>query len=247
MVQMREEIDNDYTSSGIPDSKKYQPEQALSIENFNKLDSTKDEHILAFDDTNPSLRIFAKVSRKFAKRHLVLKNNIKVLRKFAPEIVGAKPTVARGQKCGSINDDYAIIGTKHETGARTDNSGNYIEPFVDNEMDVLSQILTRTQLNAIGQQALAFSIGRNYHYRCHVDDDMYYTRLAVIAPSGVPPDEVIYYFVFPTYHIKVPLRSGDTLLFNPLVFHSCSNPQYEGCYIMSAYVSRKTVLRSNPL
>eukprot|EP00536_Pseudo-nitzschia_multiseries_P013982 jgi/Psemu1/310451/fgenesh1_kg.639_\ len=39
-----------------------------------------------------------------------------------------------------------------------------VESFVENEMDVLSQILTRTQLNAIGQQALAISIGRNYHY-----------------------------------------------------------------------------------
>eukprot|EP00536_Pseudo-nitzschia_multiseries_P002854 jgi/Psemu1/301589/fgenesh1_kg.39_\ len=38
-----------------------------------------------------------------------------------------------------------------------------IEPFVEDEMDVLSQILTPTQLNAIGKQALAFSIGRNYH------------------------------------------------------------------------------------
>eukprot|EP00536_Pseudo-nitzschia_multiseries_P019169 jgi/Psemu1/316766/fgenesh1_kg.4027_\ len=38
-----------------------------------------------------------------------------------------------------------------------------IEPFVEDEMDVLSQILTRTHLNAIGKQALAFLIGRNYH------------------------------------------------------------------------------------
>eukprot|EP00536_Pseudo-nitzschia_multiseries_P004986 jgi/Psemu1/303037/fgenesh1_kg.89_\ len=38
-----------------------------------------------------------------------------------------------------------------------------IEPFVEDEMDVLSQILTCTQLNAIRKQALAFSIGRNYH------------------------------------------------------------------------------------
>eukprot|EP00536_Pseudo-nitzschia_multiseries_P008037 jgi/Psemu1/305415/fgenesh1_kg.197_\ len=38
-----------------------------------------------------------------------------------------------------------------------------IKPFVEDEMDVLSQILTRTQLNAIGKRALAFSIGRNYH------------------------------------------------------------------------------------
>ena len=257
--------------------KKYQPEQALSIENYNTLDSTKDEHILAFDPYEPSLRIFAKVSRHFAERHLASKNNIELLRQFAPAIVGAKPTVGRGVKRGSINDDYAIIGIRPE---RLDsNIGEYVfkshvdpsikleleettveivkhmhhslidvEPFVAEEMDVLSQILSRTKLNAIGQQALAFSIGRNYHSRCHVDDDMHYTRLTVIAPAEVSADEVIYYFVFPTYGVKVPLRSGDTLLFNPLVLHSCSNPKFEGCYIMSAYVSRKTVLRAtNPL
>eukprot|EP00536_Pseudo-nitzschia_multiseries_P019168 jgi/Psemu1/316765/fgenesh1_kg.4027_\ len=77
----------------IGGKKKYQPEQALSIENFDTLDSTKDEHIVAFDDTNPSLRILAKVSRKFAKRHLATKNNIKLLRKFAPEINRQLPEV----------------------------------------------------------------------------------------------------------------------------------------------------------
>eukprot|EP00536_Pseudo-nitzschia_multiseries_P014701 jgi/Psemu1/39830/gm1.39830_g len=163
----------------IGGKKKYQPEQALSIENFDTLDSTKDEHIVAFDDTNPSLCIFAKVSRKFAKRHMTSKNNIKVLRKFAPEIVGAKPTVPRGHKCGSINDDYAIIGIRPER--LSSNNGVYVfkshvkpnmkleleettvgivkhmhhsltdvEPFVGDEMDVLSQILSRMQLNAIG-------------------------------------------------------------------------------------------------
>ena len=269
-------METNWWGGKIGGKKKYEPELALSINNFETLDSTKDEHILAFDDYKPSLRIFAKVSRGLAERHLASKNNINLLREFAPAIVGAKPTVGRGVKRGSINDDYAIIGIRPE---RLDsNIGEYVfkshvdpsikleleettveivkhmhhslidvEPFVAEEMDVLSQILSRTKLNAIGQQALAFSIGRNYHSRCHVDDDMYYTRLTVIAPAEVSADEVIYYFVFPTYGVKVPLRSGDTLLFNPLVLHSCSNPKFEGCYIMSAYVSRKTVLRANPL
>lgn len=206
--------------------KKYRPEQALSIGNFNTLDSTEDKPILAFDDSEPSLRIFAKVSRNFALRHLASKHNIKLLRQFAPAIVGAKPTIGRGVKRGSINDDYAIIGIRPE---RLDsNIGEYVfkshvdpsikleleettveivkhmhhslidvEPFVAKEMDVLSQILSRTKLNAIGQQALAFSIGRNYHSRCHVDDDMYYTRLTVIAPAEVSADEVIYFLSSP--------------------------------------------------
>eukprot|EP00536_Pseudo-nitzschia_multiseries_P013281 jgi/Psemu1/309812/fgenesh1_kg.557_\ len=120
--------------------------------------------------------------------------------------------------------------------------------FVNLETTVMNEVVNRTTLNAIGHHATAFSIGKDYHSKCHTDANMFYTRLTVIAPKHVSDEEVIYYFVFPTYGVKVPLRSGDTLLFNPLVLHSCSNPKYEGCYIMSAYVSRKTVLRaSNPL
>eukprot|EP00536_Pseudo-nitzschia_multiseries_P019199 jgi/Psemu1/59443/gm1.59443_g len=119
--------------------------------------------------------------------------------------------------------------------------------FVNLETTVMNEVVNCTTLNAIGHHATAFAIGKDYHSKCHTDADMFYTRLTVIAPKHVSDEEVIYYFGFPTYGVKVPLRSGDTLLFNPLVLHCCSNPKYEGCYIMSAYVSRKTVLRANPL
>ena len=111
----------------------------------------------------------------------------------------------------------------------------------------MEETVRRTTMNAIGHHATAFSIGRDYHSRSHVDVDMYYTLATVVSPDGISPDEVIYYFVFPTYGIKIPLRSGDSLLFNPIILHSCSNPKYEGCYIMSAYVSTKTVLTSTYL
>eukprot|EP00536_Pseudo-nitzschia_multiseries_P001273 jgi/Psemu1/2900/gm1.2900_g len=91
---------------------KYQSAQGLSIDNFETLDSTKDEHILAFDNYKPSLRIFAKVSRNFAERHLASNNNIKVL------------TVARGQKRASINNTYAIIGIRPER--LSSNNGVYV-------------------------------------------------------------------------------------------------------------------------
>eukprot|EP00536_Pseudo-nitzschia_multiseries_P009986 jgi/Psemu1/24711/gm1.24711_g len=80
---------------GIVGEKKYPLAEALSIDNFETADSTDDQHILAFDDSEPSLRIFAKVSE---------------ILNFAPEIVQAKAEVVRGKKCGSINDGYVIIG-----------------------------------------------------------------------------------------------------------------------------------------
>ena len=38
--------------------------------------------------------------------------NIKLLRRFPPTIVKAKPKVVRGKKCDGFNSDYAIIGER---------------------------------------------------------------------------------------------------------------------------------------
>ena len=111
----------------------------------------------------------------------------------------------------------------------------------------MKQVVDTTTLNAIGNQAISFSIGVNYHSRCHIDNDMYYTLATVIAPKDVSAEEVVYFFLFPTDQFRIPLRSGGLFLFNPSLYHLCSNPKHDDCYIMLAYVSRKTVLRSNPL
>ena len=120
-------------------------------------------------------------------------------------------------------------------------------PFIHRELSIMKQTVKRTTLNAIGYHATVFSIGRDYHSCSHVDLDMYYTLATVIAPEGISPEDVIYYFVFPTFKIKIPLRSGNSSMFDPSILHSCSNPKYEGCYIMPAYVSTKTVLTSTHL
>ena len=124
---------------------------------------------------------------------------------------------------------------------------NQVARFVEMEFSVMKQVIDRTTLNCIGHQATAFSIGVNYHSPCHIDNDMYYTLATVIAPKEVSADEVIYYFLFPACQIRIPLQTADSFLFNPSLYHLCSNSKYDGCYIMSAYVFRKTVLRSNPL
>ena len=116
--------------------------------------------------------------------------------------------------------------------------------FACQELSIMKETVKITTLNAIGHHATAFSIGRNYHSRSHVDLDMHYTLAIVIAPEGISPEDVIYYFVFLTYEIKISLQSADTLMFNSSILHPCSNPKYEGCYIMSAYVLTKTVLIS---
>ena len=114
----------------------------------------------------------------------------------------------------------------------------------------MGEIMRRTTLvNSIGEHATTFSIRKNYHSRCHIDFDMYYTLATVVGGevSQKEDDEVIYYFVFPEYGLKIPLRTANTLLFNPSVPHSCSNPKMKDTYIMSAYVTTKTVLRTKQL
>mmetsp|Transcript_20390 Transcript_20390/g.41724 ORF Transcript_20390/g.41724 Transcript_20390/m.41724 type:complete len:113 (-) Transcript_20390:28-366(-) len=108
----------------------------------------------------------------------------------------------------------------------------------------MMKIVQETAFNVIGTHAPAFSVGKNYHSRCHIDHDMYFTMATVISHLEDHGDEIIYYFTFPTFAIKIPSRSGDSLLFNPSLPHSCSNPKYSNAYIMSAYVSKKTVLQS---
>ena len=51
------------------------------------------------------------------------------------------------------------------------------------------------------------------------------TLATAVAPKEVQDDEVIYYYIFPAYQIRIPLRTGDLLLFNPSIYHSFSNPK----------------------
>ena len=50
----------------IVGKKKYDKEDGKCIDRFKTLDSTEDKHIFAFDESEPSMRIFAKVSRGIA-------------------------------------------------------------------------------------------------------------------------------------------------------------------------------------
>ena len=55
----------------------------------------------------------------------------------------------------------------------------------------MKQIADRMTLNSIGDQATTFSIGVDYHSRCHIDHDMYYTLATVIGSKEVSAEEVI--------------------------------------------------------
>ena len=88
------------------------------------------------------------------------------------------------------------------------NSLGGLKFLMHDDLSVMEQIVQGTSLNAIGSTAIAFSIGRDYHSKCHIDIDMFYTLATVVGPDNVNVDEIIYYFLFPTYSrngTKVPL------------------------------------------
>jgi len=254
--------------------KAFNDQVSMSINHFKTIDSTYSVHCLALDDTKEKTdMIFAKISREVAKRHLAKSENSQLLRGLVDDLMKYKSHVNRGTKCDSVNTGYRIMGfhpdrisadnreyafnpgvTEEKKKEIEENTNHIVQhlqgslrsinPFIQYHRSVMMQVVKNTTLDVIGDHAPAFSVGVNYHSRCHIDDDMYFTMATVIAPSTDHDDEIIYYFTFPTFAIKVPLRSGDSLLFNPALPHSCGNPKYKNLCIISAYVSKRTVLRS---
>ena len=88
----------------------------------------------------------------------------------------------------------------------------------------------------------ALAVGEHYWSMCHIDRDFYLSVTSCISESTHDTGKVLHYFIFPEYEIMIPLKTGDILLFNPNVYHSCSNPSISNSIILSSYVSRQTVL-----
>jgi hypothetical protein len=89
--------------------------------------------------------------------------------------------------------------------------------------------------------ATQFSVSKDYWSQVHVDEDYMFTSLSCCCRDSESREAILYNFCFPTYNLRVPLRHGDVIVFDPAIPHSCSNPSGLNCYIMSSYVSQKTV------
>jgi hypothetical protein len=87
--------------------------------------------------------------------------------------------------------------------------------------------------------ATQFALSKRYCSRVHTDADYFLTTLMVYDVEA-DPDEVLYYFCFPTYNLAIPMKSGDIIVFNPLVPHCATNPSRITAMIYSCYVSKKT-------
>jgi hypothetical protein len=90
-----------------------------------------------------------------------------------------------------------------------------------------------------GGYATQLALARAYSSQMHTDRDFYHTFLSCYDKEA-EKDEILYYFCFPTYGFAVPMKSGDIIMFNPLVPHCATNPRRETALIYSMYVSNKT-------
>ena len=91
-------------------------------------------------------------------------------------------------------------------------------------------------LNDERRFSTALAIGKDYWSVSHTDSDIYLTSVTFCAGDGVGDhDDVIHNFVFPQYGIRVPMRSGQVLVFNPTIEHCCSNPRRKGTFSASNY------------
>ena len=164
--------------------------------------------------------------------------------------------------CKNISDIYCNLSYKMEKGARRiGNSlfetGVYEEVQIhakvprvgkDTSKKGLEEVKNSTGLDKFGEIkkkdtiATALAVGENYWSYSHQDEDFYFTVLSVMSRRTEDNGKVLQYFIFPKFRLLIPMRTGDILLFNPRITHSCSNPSLPNTFIFSSYVSNTTVL-----
>jgi hypothetical protein len=87
------------------------------------------------------------------------------------------------------------------------------------------------------------AVAQKYWSPLHVDDDIFPTVLSCYSKSCVDSgnkDAILYYFVFPTLNVAVPMRSMDMLVFNSRIPHCATNYRVEDSFILSLFTSSKT-------
>jgi hypothetical protein len=91
----------------------------------------------------------------------------------------------------------------------------------------------------------AVAFGMNVHLRAHVDHDFTYSVIQAHVNGMVYGlnDPVVCYFCFPAHGIAVPLRPGDFLLINALVYHCVSSRcrREDDVFVLSCYLKTAVV------
>ena len=262
---------NVFESFGIHKSNTINIDDFVVLDNFTNSAHESTRHLVVCDGDTDTF-ICAKVAPRQCTECLGGKKWWNKMRKTLSKVHGLKPNVGRGDGRSGFNSAYKIYGYRKDPMGKTlgkysfkrnikpedkDDNEEQIEDLcgrmenassrVKNSMKETveyEQIMEEFKIPTLSPNghATAFSIGYNYWSKSHVDSDYFITTLSVLSDRPEHHSEILYYFVFPQYNTAIPIRSGEVLIFNPLIIHSCTNPKHYDATIFSAYVSSKTVL-----
>lgn len=84
-----------------------------------------------------------------------------------------------------------------------------------------------------------FVVALDYCSPAHIDDDFTRTVVSVYNPKLLEEgnDDILHYFVFPSFRIAVAMRNCSMLSFDSSFMHCATNPRHEGTFIYSLFTS----------
>lgn len=105
--------------------------------------------------------------------------------------------------------------------------------------DVVDKYKIRTMVK--DGLTVAFCAGYNYASAIHKDKDAFYNTISCYNKYITERETVVYNVCFPEYGFSVQLYNGSVLVYDPQFGHCVSNPVCAGTFIMSCFVSARTV------
>jgi len=123
---------------------------------------------------------------------------------------------------------------------------NYIPGFDLAALQQLQVDVNLPMLNKNRGKFMQMAIGQKYWSPMHIDDDIWYTALSGYSQSTMNKKNgdktILFYFIFPSLNLSIPMRSMDLLVFNSSFPHCASNYRIDDTFIFSCFSSSKATL-----
>jgi len=120
---------------------------------------------------------------------------------------------------------------------------NYIPGFDLATLQKLRVEANLPMLNNKNGKCMQMAIGQRYWSPMHIDDDIWYTILSGYSQSTMNKKDgdktILFYFIFPSLNLAIPMRSMDFLVFNSSFPHCASNYRIDDTFIFSCFSASK--------
>ena len=143
------------------------------------------------------------------------------------------------------SDQHAVLTNKQMISEINTTLFQHVRDFLPQkdleELRFIKKMISMESLCQNQDGGCQFAMGKSYWSMCHNDKDFTLSILGVLSEDCIDSN-IIYYFLFPDYNLKIPMTNRNLLVFNPHIYHCCSNPINNNSYIFSQYTSQKTIL-----